>query len=224
MDVEDLQTLYERIDSEIKLVEHEAQIEIRALLLPTEALIDEAVKNVMANLTAAAEPYWTAIASLEAEAEATGQKIIHPPKSDIFSALSDTGEDISVCINAGNGELYALNDTTVNAPLQKIFSYRTEANDTIYASSTLAYSAIEELLELELRVKACSESACAEELFNALIDFHGRAEETLYFAVDNPYTYLNELPEKLAPLSIDAEEYKQKYTAILEAVVICDIL
>lgn len=135
-----------------------------------------------------------------------------------------TGEDISVCINAGNEELYALNDTTVNEPLRKINAYRIEGNDTLFESSQLGGKAVEELLELEVKVKACADAECAEELYNALIEFHGRAKEMLYDAVNNSYTFLDELPEKLAPLTIDADDYKEKFTAILEAVVICNIL
>ncbi|ENN78615.1 hypothetical protein YQE_04919, partial [Dendroctonus ponderosae] len=205
VDVDDLLALYERIDSSVKLTQHEAAIEIRALTIPMESFLDDAVKYVMGNLTVAAEPYWTTIASMEAEAEAKG-------------------EDISACVNGGNEELYTLNETIVNAPLEKIAAYRTEGNDMIYASANLAYSAIEELLELEVQVKACSDPECAEELYNALIEFHGRASETLEASVDNPTTYLNELPEKLALVNIDADDYKEKFTAIIDAVVICTIL
>ncbi|KAH1029094.1 hypothetical protein HUJ05_002393 [Dendroctonus ponderosae] len=204
VDVEDLLTLYERIDSEIKNTQHEVQIELRDVIIPMDTLLDDAAKYVMGNLTVAAEPYWTAIASMEAEAEAAG-------------------EDISVCVNAGNEELYALNETTVNVPLEKIAAYRREGNETLYQSSMLGGQAVEELLELEVQVKACSEPACAEELYNALIEFHGRAKEMLYEAVDNANTYLNELPEKLAPVNIDADDYKEKFTAILEAAIIVDI-
>lgn len=220
-DLEALLTLFNTVDTVIKSEQREAQIEIRATSVPLNFYINQVTGYVHGNLSQAAGPYWARIASFEEQAVIIGKfalKILNCPTKILLNA----DRNITKCLDEGNRQFYTLNNTIIRAPIGQLEACREEGTQIILDSNSLSSSVINELVELEVEVRACANSICAQQLQVTLREFYSRGLQTIATAIRNASDYVFEaLPQKLAVINIDVPTYTRLYNRILHEVKRC---